>query len=292
MRNRSLKGKILRSYTVSTISITLVLFILGSIGYAMHSLFASAQGVREGVVMIVELKDDLEQSHIDSLSVQISQSDVVRSVEFVSKQAKLEDEQFRRAYEVDVEAILGENPLADSFDVTLSAQAADSLSLAKFVEQTAALEGVDYISCPENLLERVHYVLDTMQFLLLAFGGAMLIISLVLLGNTLRLVIYSRREAINTMKLVGATRWFIVKPFLRRGALQGFVAALVAILLFVGSLFALDYNMPQLGIMNQIESVAYVAAAMLVAGVVVVTLFTLFAVNRFVNMKSKDIYLY
>ncbi len=292
MRNRSLKGKILRSYTVSTISITLVLFILGSIGYAMHSLFASAQGVREGVVMIVELKDDLEQSHIDSLSVQISQSDVVRSVEFVSKQAKLEDEQFRRAYEVDVEAILGENPLADSFDVTLSAQAADSLSLAKFVEQTSALEGVDYISCPENLLERVHYVLDTMQFLLLAFGGAMLIISLVLLGNTLRLVIYSRREAINTMKLVGATRWFIVKPFLRRGALQGFVAALVAILLFVGSLFALDYNMPQLGIMNQIEGVAYVAAAMLVAGVVVVTLFTLFAVNRFVNMKSKDIYLY
>ncbi len=292
MRNRSLKGKILRSYTVSTISITLVLFILGSIGYAMHSLFASAQGVREGVVMIVELKDDLEQSHIDSLSVQISQSDVVRSVEFVSKQAKLEDEQFRRAYEVDVEAILGENPLADSFDVTLSAQAADSLSLAKFVEQTSALEGVDYISCPENLLERVHYVLDTMQFLMLAFGGAMLIISLVLLGNTLRLVIYSRREAINTMKLVGATRWFIVKPFLRRGALQGFVAALVAILLFVGSLFALDYNMPQLGIMNQIESVAYVAAAMLVAGVVVVTLFTLFAVNRFVNMKSKDIYLY
>ena len=292
MRNRSLKGKILRSYTVSTISITLVLFILGSIGYAMHSLFASARGVREGVVMIVELKDDLEQSHIDSLSVQISQSDVVRSVEFVSKQAKLEDEQFRRAYEVDVEAILGENPLADSFDVTLSAQAADSLSLAKFVEQTSALEGVDYISCPENLLERVHYVLDTMQFLLLAFGGAMLIISLVLLGNTLRLVIYSRREAINTMKLVGVTRWFIVKPFLRRGALQGFVAALVAILLFVGSLFALDYNMPQLGIMNQIESVAYVAAAMLVAGVVVVTLFTLFAVNRFVNMKSKDIYLY
>lgn len=292
MRNRSLKGKILRSYTVSTISITLVLFILGSIGYAMHSLFASAQGVREGVVMIVELKDDLEQSHIDSLSVRISQSDVVRSVEFVSKQAKLEDEQFRRAYEVDVEAILGENPLADSFDVTLSAQAADSLSLAKFVEQTSALEGVDYISCPEKLLERVHYVLDTMQFLLLAFGGAMLIISLVLLGNTLRLVIYSRREAINTMKLVGATRWFIVKPFLRRGALQGFVAALVAILLFVGSLFALDYNMPQLGIMNQIESVAYVAAAMLVAGVVVVTLFTLFAVNRFVNMKSKDIYLY
>lgn len=292
MRNRSLKGKILRSYTVSTISITLVLFILGSIGYAMHSLFASARGVREGVVMIVELKDDLEQSHIDSLSVQISQSDVVRSVEFVSKQAKLEDEQFRRAYEVDVEAILGENPLADSFDVTLSAQAADSLSLAKFVEQTSALEGVDYISCPENLLERVHYVLDTMQFLLLAFGGAMLIISLVLLGNTLRLVIYSRREAINTMKLVGATRWFIIKPFLHRGALQGFVAALVAILLFVGSLFALDYNMPQLGIMNQIESVAYVAAAMLVAGVVVVTLFTLFAVNRFVNMKSKDIYLY
>lgn len=292
MGKNSLKGKILRSYAVSTVSIAMVLFILGTIGYAMFSLFSSAQGVREGVVMLVELEDGLSESEIDSLSVRLSAEPVVSSVVFVSKQAKLEDEQFRRAYNVDVESILGENPLPDSFDVTLSAQAADSLALASFVAQTSAMKGVEYVSYPENLLEQVHYVLDTMQLLLMLFGVAMLIISLVLLGNTLRLTIYSRREAINTMKLVGATRWFIIKPFLRRSALQGFVAGIVAAAIFGGALVALDHNLPELGLMLQLQEIAVTATAMVVAGVVLTMLFTLFTVSRFVNMKSKDIYLY
>lgn len=292
MGRNSLKGKILRSYAVSTVSIAMVLFILGTIGYAMFSLFSSAQGVREGVVMLVELEDGLSESEIDSLSVRLSAEPVVSSVVFVSKQAKLEDEQFRRAYNVDVESILGENPLPDSFDVTLSAQAADSLALASFVAHTSAMKGVEYVSYPENLLEQVHYVLDTMQLLLMLFGVAMLIISLVLLGNTLRLTIYSRREAINTMKLVGATRWFIIKPFLRRSALQGFVAGIVAAAIFGGAIVALDHNLPELGLMLQSQEIVVTAIAMVVAGVVLTMLFTLFTVSRFVNMKSKDIYLY
>ncbi len=292
MGKNSLKGKILRSYAVSTVSIAMVLFILGTIGYAMFSLFSSARGVREGVVMLVELEDGLSQSEIDSLSVRLSAEPVVSSVAFVSKQAKLEDEQFRRAYNVDVESILGENPLLDSFDITLSAQAADSLALASFVAQTSAMKGIEYISYPENLLEQVHYVLDTMQLLLILFGVAMLIISLVLMGNTLRLTIYSRREAINTMKLVGATRWFIIKPFLRRSVLQGFVAGVVAAAIFGGSLVALDHNLPELGLMSQLQEILVTAATMVVSGVVLTMLFTLFTVDRFVKMKSKDIYLY
>ena len=142
------------------------------------------------------------------------------------------------------------------------------------------------------MLKQVHYVLDTMQLLLLLFGGAMGVIALVLLAATLRLAIFSRREAINTMKLVGATKWFILKPFLRRSALQGLVAGVAAALMFISALFALDYNMPQLGVLAAVDVVGYTAAAMVVVGITLATLFTLFAVNRFVNMKSKDIYLY
>ena len=292
MKNSTLKGKILRSYTVSTVSIAMVLFIMGTIGYAMYGLFRSARGVREGVVMLVELDDNLPQTHIDSLSATLAADGLVRDVEFVSKQSKLADEQFRRAFNVEVEALLNENPLPDSFDVTLSAAAADSVAMATFVERVKALEGVNYISYPENMLKQVHYVLDTMQLLLLLFGGAMGVIALVLLAATLRLAIFSRREAINTMKLVGATKWFILKPFLRRSALQGLVAGVVAALMFISALFALDYNMPQLGVLAAVDVVGYTAAAMVVVGITLATLFTLFAVNRFVNMKSKDIYLY
>ena len=292
MKNRPTKSKILRSYSVATISIALVLFLLGSISYAMLSIFRSAQGVREGVVMLVELKDDIPEQQRDSLSSAIASSDVVAKVEFVSKEQKLADPAFRHAFDVDVESLMGENPLPDSFDVTLSAIAADSVALANFVAQTSAMPEVTHISYPQNMIEQVHSVLDTMQCLLLLFGGAMLIISIVLLNNTIRLAIYSRREAINTMKLVGATKWFIVKPFHGRSALQGVIAGIVATLLFALTLFGIDHTLPELGVMKQIELIAIIAAIMVAVGIIVAVLFTLFTVNKFVNMRTNKIYMY
>ena len=292
MKNRPTKSKILRSYSVATISIALVLFLLGSISYAMISIFRSAQGVREGVVMLVEIDDDISVSERDSLSNTIAASKMVAKVEFVSKDQKLADPAFRHAFDVDVKSLMGKNPLPDSFDVTLSAEAADSEALTAFVEQLSAMQEVAHISYPEDMVEQVHSVLDTMQFLLLLFGGAMLLISVVLLNNTIRLAIYSRREAINTMKLVGATKWFIVKPFLGRSALQGAVAGAIASLLFVAALFGINHTLPELGILEQAKLIAVIAGIMIACGVVIAMLFTLIAVNKFVNMRSNKIYMY
>lgn len=291
MKNRTMKGRVLRSYTVSTFSIALVLFLLGSIGYAMSSLFGATEGVREGVVMLVEL-EDLEQAERDTLATKILQNEVVASLDFVSKQEKIEDEDFRRAFEVDIDKVLENNPLPDSFDVTLAAEAADSTALATFIDATSKLDGVTHISYPEELLEQVHRVVDMMQILLLLFGGAMFVVSLILLANTLRLAIFSHREAINTMKLVGATKWFIMQPFLGRAALQGLIAGVVATILFLCALFGLDNSLPELGVIAQMEIVAITSAVMIVTGVIVALLFTWVIVNKFVNMKSNSIYLY
>ena len=291
MKSNSSKS-LLRSYIVSTISIALVLFVMGSIGYAMTSIFTSAKGVREGVVMLVELDNNLEEPARDSLQQVLAADSLVSSIKFVSKAEKMADPQFRRAFDVDIEALLGENPLPDSFDVTLSAYASDSTAMAAFTHRVAQHSGVSHISYPENLLKDVHTVLDTMQLLLLLFGGAMLVISIVLLNNTLRLTIFSRREAIKTMSLVGATKWFILKPFLLRSALQGGIAGLVAAALLFSALLGIDHTLPQLGIMAQIELVAIIAAIMVAVGVVIAMFFTIIAVNKFVNMRSNNIYMY
>ena len=287
-----MKNRVLRSYTVSTISIALVLFVLGAIGYFMASVLTSSQSVREGITMIVELKDDLTPEHRDSLTTLLRRDDMVASVEFVSKEDKLADEEFRKAFDVDIKGILGKNPLPDSFDVCLSALAADKEARTAFIERCQSIDGVSHISYPETLLERTHAILDTMQLLLAIFGGAMLLISLILLYNTIRLAIFSRREAINTMKLVGATKWFIIKPFLRNSALQGLCAGIVAALLLVGTLYGLDQSLPELGIAKQGAVVATIIGAMVGIGVSVAVLFTLLTVNRFVNMQSNKIHLY
>lgn len=287
-----MKGKIMRSYTISTVSMALVLFILGTIGYVITSLLATSQQVREGVVMIVELKDSLSEERRDSLQMQIAENRLVAAVDFISKDEKLADEDFRRAFEVDVKSLLSENPLPDSFDVTLSSAAANTEELDAFVQDIKQLEGVSYVSYPKELIEQVHSVLDVMQLLIVAFGGVMLIISFVLLGNTVRLAVFSHREAIKTMKLVGATKWFIIRPFLGRSLLQGLVAGIVAVLLFVGVLFGLQYSLPGFEIMAQISMVVIIAAAMVVAGVALSMLFTFVAVNKCVNMRSNKLYIY
>ena len=287
-----MKGRILRSYTISTLSMALVLFLLGAVGYALASLYASSKQMQEGVVMIVELEDELSVEQRNLLCKTISESNLVASLRFSSKADKLADEQFRRAFEVDVKALMAANPLPDSFDVTLSALSADRGALDSFVSELKGMEGVAHISYPERMLEQLHSVIGVMQLLLLVFGGAMLFISVVLLNNTIRLSIFLRREAINTMKLVGATKWFIVKPFLGRGALQGVVAALLALLLLAAALFGLNHFIPGLDLHSQFELLAAIALAVVVAGLLLSTLSTLVAVNKFVNLRSNKIYLY
>lgn len=287
-----MKGKIMRSYLISTVSMALVLFILGTIGFAMLSLLKSSKQVREGVVMIVELKDGFSAEQRDSLQMKIADNRLVAAVDFVSKDEKLADEDFRRAFDIDIKDILSDNPLPDSFDVTLSSAAAEAEELEAFVQQIKQLDGVSYVSYPKELIAQVHSVLDVMQLLIFAFGAVMLVISFVLLSNTVRLAIFSHREAIKTMKLVGATKWFIIRPFLGRSLLQGLLAGVVATILFVAALFGLQYSLPGFEVMAQLQMVAVVAGAMVVLGIVLSTLFTFVAVNKCVNMRSNKLYLY
>lgn len=287
-----MKGKIMRSYLISTVSMALVLFILGTIGFAMLSLLKSSKQVREGVVMIVELKDGFSAEQRDSLQMKIADNRLVAAVDFVSKDEKLADEDFRRAFDIDIKDILSDNPLPDSFDVTLSSAAAEAEELEAFVQDIKQLDGVSYVSYPKELVAQVHSVLDVMQLLIFAFGAVMLVISFVLLGNTVRLAIFSHREAIKTMKLVGATKWFIIRPFLGRSLLQGLLAGVVATILFVAALFGLQYSLPGFEVMAQLQMVAVVAGAMVVLGIVLSTLFTFVAVNKCVNMRSNKLYLY
>ena len=282
----------MRSYLISTVSMALVLFILGTIGFAMLSLLKSSKQVREGVVMIVELKDGFSAEQRDSLQMKIADNRLVAAVDFVSKDEKLADEDFRRAFDIDIKDILSDNPLPDSFDVTLSSAAAETEELEAFVQQIKQLDGVSYVSYPKELIAQVHSVLDVMQLLIFAFGAVMLVISFVLLGNTVRLAIFSHREAIKTMKLVGATKWFIIRPFLGRSLLQGLLAGVVATMLFVAALFGLQYSLPGFEVMAQLQMVAVVAGAMVVLGIVLSTLFTFVAVNKCVNMRSNKLYLY
>lgn len=288
---RNISRRIRFSYATATISMTLVLFLLGAIGYVMANIFTTTENMRESVTMIVELKEDISEDLNSQIDGFLSDHNMVVTTKYISKEEKLNDEDFKRAFAVDIEGILDENPLPNSYDVTLSAASADKEALQKFAEEVRQLEGVSLVSYPQDFVEELHNTLDVMHVIMVLFGGVLLLISFMLLNNTIRFAVYSQRELINTLKAVGATKWFIMRPFVGRGALQGLVAGILASLLFVGALYAFDYAIPGIGIFPEWVVIGFIATAMTLLGVIVAVVCTLPVVSRFVNMKSNKIHL-
>ena len=290
--NRRLKRKVRNSYIISTVSIALVLFLLGSVSYLMIAAMKVADSLRESVTLIVELENGLTTEQRTAIKERMEQNPLVAETTYSTKEEKLSDSEFRKIFAVEFEDILDENPLLDSYEVRLTALSEQKDALDLFIEEVSSIDGVEHVSYPAKMIETMHSTINKVRPVLLIFAAVLFVISLVLLNSTIRLAIYSKRYIINTMKLVGATKWFIMKPFLWSSVRQGIAAGIVAALLFGGMMYGIDRTLPEITSPEQLEAAAKILSGMITGGVAISLLFTLFAVNKFVNMKSNKIYLY
>lgn len=290
--DKRLKRKVRNSYIVSTVSITLVLFLLGSVGYLMAAALQVARTLQESVAVTVELQNGISDQQRAEIETQLAVEDLVATITFSSRDEKAEDAEFRKMFGAEFEEVLQENPLLDSFELTLTAASADQQLLDDFIGAVEKIPGVDRVSYPSGMAKRLHATVNKIRLVLLLFGGALLVISLILLSNTIRLAIFSKRYLINTMKLVGATKWFIMKPFLGSSITQGILAGVAASVLFAVAVYGLNEAVPELMTIAQIRKILVIIGSMILGGIIISGLFTFVALNKFVNMKSNKIYLY
>ena len=285
-----MKRKVRRSYIVSTVSISLVLFLLGSVGYMLAAAMNATRALRDGVTLSIELDNSVDEARRAELADELAAIEGVTRIEYIDRQEKIDDADFRRMFAAEIDEILDDNPLRSSFEVAV--EAADRTATDALVDRFSAMRGVVYVAYPASMIERLHATISKITIVLAAFGGALLVISLILLNNTIRLAIFSRRYLINTLKLVGATKGYIMRPFLATAAKQGIWAGIVAGLLFGASAAALSGAMPEIVSTAELVKIGATAGAMILCGLIISLLFTAFAVNKFVNMKSNKIFLY
>ena len=290
--DKRLKRKVRNSYIVSTVSITLVLFLLGSVGYLMVTAMKVADTLQQSISVSVELENGLSDEEKERIAATLSAEEIVGSVAYVSRDEKADDAEFRKMFGSQFEEVLGENPLLDSYELTLTAASADTVLLEGFIAAAEHLPGVEHVSYPARMAQRLHATVGKIRLVLLLFGGALLVISLILLNNTIRLAIFSKRYLINTMKLVGATKWFIMRPFLGSSLTQGVLSGLGASVLLCLAVYGLNEAVPELMSITEAVKIAIIAGSMVVGGIVISGTFTVIALNKFVNMKSNKIYLY
>ena len=289
--DKRLKRKVRNSYIVSTVSITLVLFLLGSVGYLMVAALKVADTLQESIAVTVELKNGLSEAQKETISKRLTAEEMVATIAYSAKEEKAEEEEFRKMFGSSFEEILPENPLLDSFELTLTSASSDKELLDSFIAAAGRIEGVDRVSYP-LMAERLHATVNKIRLVLLLFGGALLVISLILLSNTIRLAIFSKRYLINTMKLVGATKWFIMRPFLGSSLTQGILAGTAASALFGLAVYGLNEAVPELMTIAEAGKIAIILGSMIAGGIIISGLFTFAALNKFINMKSNKIYLY
>ncbi|MFC2087481.1 cell division protein FtsX, partial [Bacteroidota bacterium] len=217
--SKTTKRRLRTSYLTTIVSISLVLFLLGIMGLLLMNAKRLSDYVKENIGFTLFLNDGVKEADIIRVQKILDASGYVKETEFISKEraAQILQEDLGE----DFIEFLGYNPLSASIDVKLFARYANPDSLAKIENEFKRFPIVNEIYYQENLLHLVNENVSKISIAILLFSGLLLLISLTLINNTIRLSVYSKRFIINTMQLVGATGAFIRRPFLLKAALHG-----------------------------------------------------------------------
>ncbi len=277
------------SYVSTVVSISLVLFMLGLMSLLLLNANRLSRYVKEHIGFSVVLQDNASEADIAWLRKQLDVAPYVRETKFISKDDA--ERELREMLGEDFVEFLGYNPLPVSIEAKLRHQYANNDSIAVIEHELREFKQVKEVTYQKSLISLVNDNVNKISLLLLLFSALLLFVSLVQINNTIRLSIYSRRFLINTLKLVGATRSFIIKPFLAKSALHGIVSAMIAMALIGGLVYAARNQMGS-EMMQLItpEVMGALFLCVLLLGIAVGVLSTFFAVNRFLNMKTDELY--
>jgi len=285
---QKLKKRIFKSYLTSTISISMVLFLIGLLGVVLLNAERLARYVRENIGFTLVLKEDVQQADIDNLLAALKTANFVKEAEFVDKSTAAE--RLKKDLGEDFTGFLGYNPLLSSIDVKLKADFATPEQLVTIEGKLTEFPQIKEVSYQHDMVKIINENVSKIGFVLVFFSVLLLVIFFALINNTIRISIYSQRFVINTMLLVGATDRFIRAPFVKQSIKFGIIGALVAnVLLFV---LMMSYASEFTGIisLDDFSIFGIVFFGVMLLGVFISWASTHFAVNKFVHLKFDELF--
>ncbi|MCF8715475.1 ABC transporter permease [Joostella atrarenae] len=282
------KRKLISSYFSVILSIALVLFLLGVLGLLVINTKKLANHFKEQVAITVFLKDNAKEVEINQLQKSLAMTDYTKSAVFVSKEEAAES----HSKEIGENFLdfLGYNPLQNSIDVHLNADYVATDSIQKIADNLSKKEYVAEVSYDKPLISLLNENVKRMSFWILIASGVFTLIAVLLINSSIRLSVYSKRFIIKTMQMVGATKRFIRRPFIWNSIKLGMVGALVAIIAMIGLLYYVDMRMPQLNLLSDPFMLIGLFIGIFVTGIIITWISTYIATQRFLNLKTDDLY--
>ncbi|MCI9608314.1 MAG: hypothetical protein HFJ94_09100 [Muribaculaceae bacterium] len=292
MKNSKRKSlPILGSQLTATVSVALVLLVLGVIALMGIAARNAGEDIRSRIGFVVIMDENASESQTAALKSLWQNAPYVSLVRYSSADEVLSRWNSTMAEEGDsITALLGINPFFPEFEVAVKPRYASMDSIEKIVAPLRKLEGVGEIKLQGDMVRSINATVNSLAVILTIVAAALLLISFVLINNTIRLSVYARRFSIHTMKLVGATAGFIRRPFILSNIGNGVVAGVIAVGVLCGALYYAGSVEPEIARMITWAEAAVVFCAVVVVGVIICTLSALFATNRYLKLGYDDMF--
>ncbi|MBP3419523.1 MAG: permease-like cell division protein FtsX [Marinifilaceae bacterium] len=261
------KGRSWGSYVAALLSITLVLTMSGALVFVLLNAKSVADRVRENLGCSIILKDKSSSADVSRLKKVLDARPYVYSTEYISKERAAEE--FKKDLGEDFELILGYNPLRPSIELKLQPEYANVDSIEMLIPVLLREEIIQEVSYQKTLVQLVSENVRRISLFMLTAIAIFLLISFVLIRNTIHQYVHAKRFLIKTMQLVGAKASFIARPFVGDGLLLGLFSSLLAILLLYVGVYLLQEQVADVLMIMEVGTLVAVAAVVVTIGLLV-----------------------
>jgi cell division transport system permease protein len=265
-----------------------VLFLLGVVGLLLYNINRLPSTLRDQIAVSVTLDDTLTDKSAMQVLAKIELKEFAYKVEFKSKEDAANE--MRAELGNDFIALLGENPLPAKINISMQKSHFTTEKIEDAIKELTEIKGVKDARYQKSLMETVIDNTKKITLLIFIFVALLLFVSVFLINNTIRLVIYSKRFLINTMKLVGASTSFIRTPFLASSVWQGMISGFIAIIMLLGLILFLRNDFFQFLELTDSKMFGLIFALILLLGSLISFVSTYIIVTKYTKIRTDDLW--
>lgn len=282
--SRRVKG----SYFVSTISIALVLVVMGTLVFILLNTKMVSDHVKRNIGFVVIIKNNTNETEIMRVQKILNTRPFTYSSQYITKEQAAKA--FKEEMGEDFEAILGANPLLPSIEIKLNPEYANNDSLVKIEKSLAKFDIIHEVYYQKSMVQSINENIRKITLLFLIIGGVLMLISFTLIRNTIHLAVYSQRFLIKTMQLVGAKPFFICKPFVYGSMWRGFFGAMLANIVLLSGIFFLQENLGDVINIIHRKTIGIMVGFVVICGMLLSFLSAWYSVYHYLNRNLDDLY--
>jgi cell division transport system permease protein len=276
------------SYFMSILGVTLVLLLLGIIGWLVINANKLGDYFKESVEVRAELRGDLNRKDSAALFNYIAAQPYVKSIEFVNKEKAREI--FMADGNKSWEGILEANPLPNSINFKMKQEYMNADSLTKIQADLQKQTYVSEVAYPKALVDNLNRNIRRISIILLSIAVLLSAVVIALIDNTIRLAMFSNRFLIKTMQMVGATRWFIAWPMNKKAIINGAASGIIASLAVFTFVMVAESILPELKAIHDTTSLSLLFTSLILLGIGITLFSTHRSVIKYLKMKLDDLY--